>query len=255
MSKVYLVWVLAIVESILFALIPAVVASAITKELNALTAIAVVSSAVVIMGFRSWLDTRLYTALWLQKLVELLHKDVTSARAKANRWNKVLEALEKVVPNFIRVVTDITIGIVYLYLTVSIVNLLLMLLAYIPLVLLIYRTTKVTVEVNTKQNVLAETEGKLYEAKDIEGLTEYYTKQRQLLLAESNADAVLVLGGIGTAKVAELVCVLIAVHAGVDTVVVLAIYMYLCRLTQAIDKLNTVTQQLYAALTAKACVR
>lgn len=249
--QVVAVWMLSLIEATIYASIPAAVATAIDSRSGASLFVALLLSVtgIIIVGLRGAWDTRVYTRMLRDKIVELIHVDRLNARAKADRWGDAVSALERVGPQVLRGITDATAAIVYLA-TVSSTACLCLALAAIPFVLCTYWASCQMRTVGEKKNELAATEGELYASGANHELVTYYDEQRRLQVRESDVDATALVIGQGVMYAAKLGIVWYAMHIGETPAVAFAVFMYGERFGNAIDRLSVAAQRVVQLLVA-----
>ena len=248
-AKVTMLWIISIVESVLFALIPAALASSVNGS-SFIAPLTLAFIGMLVMAAKNALDTRVYGNLMLDKVNELADSDLSSAKSKSERWSKLFLALETVVPNGVRSITDIVVALCYLLLVGGIYSGSILLLACVPLLFVASWVVKITKKVNEQRNNIAEAEGNAIKEQNVTEFKEIQKDLLKLKVKESDADAVLVAAGLGPAKLAELFVVFVVIQQGADTATAMAVYYYANRVTSSVDRLYYVVQQIVTAIIA-----
>lgn len=248
--KVVGVWMLALIEAIVYASIPATVAYAVEHGQYQLFLVLLLSVlGICLVASRAALDTRVYGSMLKDKILEFAAIDKGSARAKAERWGTALTSVEHMGPAALRGTTDCTAAIMFLT-SESVGCCLIMLVGALPYIAVTFWAAKQMKQISQEKNELAEKEAMCYDSEQMANLKWYYEEKYYLQVKESDVDAKALSLGIGIMYVAKIATVSYALHTGASPAVAIAVFMYGERFSTAIDRLSLVAQNVSASLVA-----
>ena len=246
---VFGLWLLTLLEALLFAAVPGFIATAIDHGGAAWwLPVVLFVLGVVVLTTRNMLDTRVYVGMWRDKICELFIEDRASARAKAGRWNDALKRLEQLGPHLLRGGTDLIVGLVYIAM-VSPALAGLTLLACGPCVVVNYWVTKRTMAIADELNALAHREAAVYDNGTEYAADSYYRDQYRLTVAESDADAWGYPNGHWLFWVLRFGGLFVLQQHGVSAPVLFAVLLYSTRFADGVDRVTLGLRNLSVVLT------